>query len=566
MLSEIHIQNYVLIDRITIHFGNGFNVLSGETGAGKSILLGALSLILGAKAGSEVIRVGSAECVISALCAIADDSPTRAWLQQRGIATENNHIIIRRVIRESGRGAAYIQSVPITLNELAACTVLLIDVHGQHKHQSLLRSATHRLLLDRYSGSSELAHALFTEHTHVSKLQKRYHTLNSYQREHKHELELLHHAVTEIESAQLVAHEEQELEQKTRILSQSEKLRNLYQELYDFLATRDNGVAHLLQKARITMEQISKIDTAMVKQSERLDTAYFELEDLAQHVQDEMRSTQYDPHALREHQDRLNTILTLQAKYGNTIEKVAEYAHEAKAQIAELESWEENKRTMEQEIASRQQNLMQIAKQLSEIRIQYAAELERKITPILVELGINNAHFEIAVDQQKSESGNLLCGPTGIDLVEYLMRTNVGEPMRPLSKIASGGEISRVMLALKSVFAESDRISTMIFDEIDSGIGGEVALAVGKYIQRLAAHKQIICITHIASIAARADHHLCVEKIARGERTLTTVRKLVDEDRIREVARMLAGDVTTAPSLAHARQLIANTSKYEEQE
>lgn len=560
MLNELHIQNYVLIDRLVIRFRSGFNAFTGETGAGKSILLGALSLVLGEKADHTVVRSGHNECTVSALCTIDEDSPAWQWASARGIAMEMNQVLIRRVVKKSGRGGVFIQAVPVTLPELKAFADLLLDIHGQHAHQSLLHRNAHRVLLDNYGHLGDQVQHIAHTYAELSKLKKRYETINSYQDTHRHELELLRHAVKEIHSAALHPQEEEELQRDISILSQSGRLQSLLNECHQFLAA-PAGVLVQQQKLRIALEQVSTIDRRLIKQSERIDSVYYETEDIAQILSEELRGARYDPQQLTQYQTRLDAIHTLQSKYGNTIEKVHEYASEAEAQITELMSWEENKSKMEQEIVALQQALIVHAKKISAVRTERATELERQVAPILKQLGIRDADFRISVTQKKSDSGKVLCGMYGLDTVEFLIRTNSGEPLRPLSKIASGGEMSRVMLALKTVFGASDRINTMIFDEVDAGIGGTVARAVGAHLYDLARIKQVIAITHLASIAVRADHHLYVSKEVRGERTITTVTAVTADDREREIARMLAGDMRAEESLAHAKQLLAEAAR-----
>ena len=557
MLNELHIQNYVLIEQLTMHFRPGFNVLSGETGAGKSILLGALSLILGEKADHTVIRSGCAECVVSALYTVGEDTAAGAWIAQHGVSLEMGQLLIRRIIKQSGRGGVFIQSTPATLQDLAALTNVLIDIHGQHTHQSLLHTNAHRVMLDDYSHAGGAVQQIAQCHAALRTLKTRYDAMQARQNTHTHERELLQHAVKEIRDAALQPGEEEEIQQEVRILSQSENLQSLLKESAQLLGGSRGGILEQQQKVRIIMEQVGRINPALVKQSERLDSAYYEIEDVAQIVSEEMRNARYDPQQLQQHQQRLDTISLLQSKYGQSIEKINAYAQQAEEQIRELESWAENKHAIEEEMKEVQGTLMAHAYALSKTRTAQAQVLEQKIVPILHNLGITNADFRISVTQKKNAEGVLLCGAHGIDTVEFLIRTNSGEPLRGLAKIASGGEISRVMLALKTIFAESDQIHTMIFDEIDSGIGGVVARAVGTHLKMLAEHKQVLCVTHTASIAAYADHHLCVAKGERDERTVTDVRAVTGQEREREIARMLAGDMKAEESLSYAKKLLA---------
>ena len=564
MLEELHIQNYLLIDRLVIRFTAGLNVLSGETGAGKSILLGALSLLLGERADADVIRSGCDECILSATFKIADGTVAHTWITEHGMRLEEQRLLVRRSIRR-GRSTIHIQSLPATLQELHALATYLIDVHGQHEHQSLFRTAAHRRMVDSYGGLLPQVEQIRAQHAELITLQKRFDTLSSYQREHKHELELLEHAVTEINAAQLESGEDHRLQEEIKVLSQYEQLHGLSEEFQKLCTDSQRGVLSLLNKARITMEQLTKIDSGLIKLSERLDGSYYELEDIIQSAKDHVHGASYNTTLLRDKSERHDLISRLQMKYGDTIDKIQAYAREAEEQIEQLRSWEENKGILMRNINTLQQQVMAIALSLSTKRAEVAKTLEAQVGPIIRELGIKDGEFKIAVTQQHDESKKYLCGPTGIDSVEFLVRTNSGEQMRPLRKIASGGELSRIMLALKSILAKADRISAMIFDEIDAGIGGMVARAVGSYLQQLGSHKQVLCITHIASIAARATHHLAVRKITRGERTVTMVEELSDHRRVAEIARMLAGKSEDHLSLEHAEQLLDECSARDRQ-
>ena len=567
MLEELHIQNYLLIDRLTVRFAEGLNVLSGETGAGKSILLGALTLLLGQR-GGDVIRRGCDECVLSAGFRVGDDAVVQEWLNDHGVKSEEGRVVVRRIIRKSGRGAVHIQSAPATLAELSELAGRLVDIHGQHEHQSLLRTPAHRRMLDGYGGMLELTGEVGKCHAELVTLQKRFETLSSYQREHKHELELLEHAVQEIQAAHLESGEEQRLDEEIRVLSQYEQLHELCDELVRVLnggggrtgnsggAGANGGIITMLARARVTLEQIGKIDHSLIKLSERLDTSYYELEDIATSAQEHLTGLRYDTASVQDKMRRRDLIGNLQQKYGDSIEKIEAYAAEAQAQIEQLRAWEKNRAAFVQNISRVQKQVMEAAGRLSEQRKQAATELAGKIVPIIRELGIGEGEFSIAVTQQRDDNGNFMCSASGIDIVEFLIRTNSGEEMRPLRKIASGGELSRIMLAMKSVLAAADRISTMIFDEIDSGIGGAVARAVGRYLQKLAEKKQVLCITHIASIAARASHHLHVSKEVRGDRTVTSIEEITGQERVSEIARMLAGKREGKSSIEHAEELL----------
>ncbi len=555
MLEELHIQNFALIDRLVVRFAKGFNVLTGETGAGKSILIGALSLVLGAPANKQIIRSGSDECIVSALFSLREGAALR-WCKERGIPLEDHRIIIRRSVRRERRGTIYIQSVPVSRNELQECSALLINIHGQHEYQSLANSDQHRQLLDGFGGFSAQAAEVRQQHAELTTIQRRFETLNARGKERSYELELLQHAVEEIEQANILEGEEQELEQEIRKLNQHEKLNSLLHESMGKLSGYDGGSLSILREVRSLLEQAAAIDQEMVQYSQRADSIFFDLEEIARSVSETHRSMRFSKERLREAQQRYDQIMTLKQKYGGSVAAVQAYAVEAQAQIEELASWEENRERLTKEISQRQAVILKLAQTLSEARRKHASQLASQVHAVVCTLGMPHAQFEVRVTQRTSVSGVALCGPSGIDIVEFYISSNLGEAAQKLQEIASGGELSRIMLAIKTVLAATEDVESMIFDEVDAGIGGEVALSVGEHLGKLAASRQVICITHIASIAARADTHLLVEKQTQGERTVTKVQHINDEQREIEISRMLAGNQEARASRAHALELL----------
>ena len=555
MLEELHIQNFALIDRLVVRCAKGFNVLTGETGAGKSILIGALSLVLGAPASKQIIRRGSDECIVSALFSLREGEALR-WCKERGIPIEDNRIIIRRSVRQERRGTIYIQSVPVSRSELQECSALLINIHGQHEYQSLTSSDKHRQLLDGFGGLSAQAAEVRQQHAELTTIQRRFETLNARGKERSYKLELLQHAVEEIEQANILEGEEQELEQEIRKLTQHEKLNSLLHESMGKLSEYDGGSLSMLREVRSLLEQAAAIDNEMVQYSQRVDSIFFDLEEIARNVSEAHRSMRFSRERLREVQQRYDQIMTLKQKYGESVAAVQAYAVEARAQIKELASWEENRERLTKEISARQTAILKLAQTLSEARITHAAQLANQVQAVVRTLGMPQAQFEARVERRTSASGAVLCGPSGIDIVEFYISTNLGEAAQKLQQIASGGELSRIMLAIKTVLAAAEDVESMIFDEVDAGIGGEVALSVGEHLNQLSTGRQVICVTHIASIAARADTHLLVEKHTQGERTVTKVQQINDEQREIEVSRMLAGDQGARTSRAHASELL----------
>jgi DNA repair protein RecN (Recombination protein N) len=556
MLEELHVQNYALIDRVHLEFAPGFNVLSGETGAGKSILIGALSLLHGARADTSAIRTGSDEAMVSGVFRVAGNREAVQWLAERGIEPEDGTILVRRTVKRQGRGQIYIQSAPVTRADLEQLTSLMFDLHGQHEHQSLLSEDNHRTLLDRYAGLEEEANELRERFSELSTLKRRAEKMRASEQERLREIDILQFAVNEIDDADLTVGEEEELDTERRVLSQHEKLFGLLDHIYELTAENRGGSLANLRAARDAMESVVQIDETLSSQASRLADAFYEVEDVAETIRDYRNAMEFSPQRLEACENRLVLIHKLEKKYGATIEDVLRYRDEAQGQLESLDNWEEDKADLEERIKALERDVLSAARSLSDRRKGAAVELGTAVESTVQNLGMAKTSFVVAVEQRASASGRPICGPHGIDSVAFRITPNPGEPLKPLSEIASGGEISRVMLALKTALAEVDHLFTLVFDEIDAGIGGEIALSVGHHLKELAGHKQVLCITHLASIAARADNHITVAKNVVNGRTTTQVDRIAGERRIEEIARMLAGDKDASVSRQHAEELL----------
>lgn len=556
MLEELSIQNYALIDRLTVRFSDGLNVLTGETGAGKSILVGSLSLLHGARGDTGAIRSGTEEARVAGTFQINGNRDAIAWLEGRGIDADEGVLIVRRTVKRSGRGAIYVQSTPVTRKELSQLAALVFDIHGQHEHQSLLSEESHRTVLDRFGGLEESAAGLQREFAELSALRKRFEHMESNERQRLREMDILQFAISEIEEAGLVPDEEDALDSERRMLSQHEKLFAALDEVHDAVAENRGGALSQLRNARSAMEVVASIDDRLADAGRRLDDLFFELEDVSEVVRDHRNSIQFSPERLEQVESRLALIHRLEKKYGATVEEVLAYCAEAKAQVEGFETWEEDKEKLRAEIRHREQELLRHAGELSAARKGAAEKLSSRVLESVVVLGMPKTRFVVAVEQRRGANGRTSCGPNGVDVIEFRISANPGEPLRPLSAIASGGELSRVMLAIKSALAEDDQIGCMVFDEVDAGIGGEVAVAVGEHLHQLARTRQILCITHLASIASRADNHIRVQKMEKAGRTVTEATPVTGETRVDEIARMLAGDRTGAASRNHAEDLL----------
>ena len=556
MLEELVVKNYALIDQLQVRFSRGLNILTGETGAGKSIMIGALGLVLGLKADTEALRSGALEIDVAGIIKLEDNPEARAWLLEQGIEAENGTIIIRRVVKKNGKSTIFVQSAPLTLTALRELTGMLFDLHGQHEHQSLLSSENHRRLLDHYGGITSDVTAFSALHTRLLKLREEYSTLIAEQQERIRKVELLEHAVREIEEAKLKVGEEKQLRSEQNLLANHERLIHLIEEVYSATAESRGGALAGLRQARGSLAEVAKIDSSMSQSSKQLENAFFELEDFVQNLGRYKGSIDFDPSRLEQIEERLDLIKRLERKYGGSIEAVLAYREDSQKQLESIQGSEATQKKLEGQISALEKELRTRAERITSLRKQASVGLREKIVEELVQLGMPKVRFSVQIEDRSGEGGKVLYSNTGKDRVEFLISPNPGEPYKRLAQIASGGELSRIMLAIKSVLAELDHINSLIFDEVDSGIGGEVAIAVGERLKRLARRKQVLCITHLATIAAQADNHIKVQKVTQAGRTVTRVNPVTGAERQQEIARMLAGDKTGDTSLRHAQELL----------
>ena len=557
MLEELHVHNFAIIEKLSVRFAEGLNILSGETGAGKSILVGALGLLLGDKTDTSIIRSGAEETSVSGVVAVNGNAEALLWLANHGIEPEEGSVILRRMLKSNGRGSIFIQSTPVTRADLHDFSMHLFDLHGQHEHQSLLDLENHRRLVDRWAGTEELAEMFHGLYASLASLRERHSKLVSDERERLRRTDLLSYAVTEIKALSLVPGEEEELEKELAILVHHEKLFTLLEEVHSQVSESAGGALGTLRSARHSMDEILGIDPSLSRPAHQLEDAFYEIEDFTETIRQYKSRADFSPGRLDDVQSRLSAIRALEKKYGDTIEQVIAYCAAGERELAGMENWEEEKRKLESDIARTEKEVAALARQLSEKRAAGSSVLQKKIEEELRELGMPRVSFRVLIADAARADGTPVLTPYGKDTIEFVISANLGEPFKRLRAIASGGELSRVMLAIKGVLAESDRVSTLIFDEVDAGIGGEVALSVGERLAALSRHKQVLCITHLATIAVRADNHLRIEKVTQGGRTITRVEKVTGAARQEEVARMLAGDRKGELSLQHAGELLA---------
>jgi len=572
MLEELSIRNYALIDSVTLSFRPGFNVLSGETGAGKSIIVGSLSFLMGAKAEPDVIRSGCDEAGVSAVISISkNNNEITEWLTNRDIECDEETVIVRRNIKVTGRSSIYIQNIPVTKQDLEEFMGLLFDLHGQHNHESLLHRENHRRYLDRFAGIENEVKAFSGTFVELTEKRKTLEASLKSDREREERLELLSYAVDEITKANIHSGEIRELENEAQKLSDFEKLATYIHTAASSIFDGDQTVLSLARRAKNAIDSASSVDSSLGEINRRFENLYYEAEDIAGEFRSYRDNLAFDPQRLEEVNERLALLGKLKKKYaknaeiqGSEEEAILSYKTQAEAEMEALSGAEENREKLKAQIAVIEKDIVSKASVLRQKRTAAALILGKLITGILRNLGMQNANFEVNV-LPRQQDGQVSFGPWGTENVDFLISANKGEPLKDLAKIASGGELSRVMLAIKTALlseahGETQGVETLVFDEIDTGIGGEVAVKVGEYLAQIGKILQIFCVTHLASIAVRADNHFKVEKKTEGGRTYTGIGPLSADGRRKEIARMLAGDAGEA-ALAHADDLISKYGK-----
>ena len=554
MLEDLTIKDFAIIDQISIEFSKGFTVLSGETGAGKSILIGALSFLLGGKAEVSQIRSGSGEASVSGTFLLDNPDPEmKSWLTEHGIEAENNRVLLRRFIRLNGKSGAWIGSVPATRSDLAEFSAFLIDIHGQHEHQSLMKVSEHRKFLDSRAGITDEVRAFTSLYTSLIEKRRILEQLNSDDGERLRKIDMYTFAVKEISDANLKDGEDENLAEEEARLASYEKLYSGIESVREMLDGSEESAVPLLKRIRRENQTIAALDT-------RLENAFYELSDIAEEFNSYSQKLVYDPARLAEVQERLSLIYDLKKKYASSqsapLSEIFDYLEKAQTMLEQLGSGAQNKEALAEEIAELEKRVYIAAKKISEKRQNIGSILSNEVSNILKTLGMGNARFSVNITEKAGSNVEQRCGPFGMDNIEFLISANAGSPLLPLARIASGGELSRVMLALKTIFARIDTVPTLVFDEIDTGIGGEVAVAVGSHLKKLAASRQIFCITHLASIAVYADNQIKIEKGVEAGKTSSHVREVCGEERAAEIARMLSGDSDSEQSLEHARSML----------
>jgi len=562
MLHEIHIQNYAVIDTLKVEFAAGLNLLSGETGSGKSILVDALGLALGGRTSPEVIRTGQERAQITAVFRSEERPPWSAWFEEYGLAQEDeSELILRREIQAGGKSRMLVNDQPVTLAAVKSLARLLVEMHGQNEHVALFAPDAQLDLLDQFAGVEEELARVRELHARRRDLESEFQSLSHNEQERLRTIDLLSFQVQELERAKLEPGEDARLEDEKRVLVNLERIRAAASAAFSQLYEDEGAAVSRLAAAMYQMEDLRRYEPGVEPYLEPLAGARATLEDAAGFLRNYLGKLEANPRRLEEIEDRLALLDRLKRKYGQTLEETLAYAERIRQELARIEHADERREALQRELEQAAVEFLKAAEALSTQRREAARKLTRLVREELAQLGMEKTRLEVHFATAPEGRG----GPRGIDEVEFRISPNAGEELRPLEKIASGGEISRLMLALKTVVGTNRpgaggarRASrTFIFDEVDSGIGGRVAESVGQRLKKLARDGQVLCVTHLAQIACFADQHFYVEKFERAGRTLTSVTPLASEkDRVRELARMLSGSQITDAVLKHASTML----------
>jgi DNA repair protein RecN (Recombination protein N) len=555
MLVELRIVNFALIEQLSLQFQSGFTVLTGETGAGKSLLIDAIALLVGGRASTDQIRSGEDEAQLEAAFSLPDTHPLLQRLRLQDIIGQNeSELILRRVLSRSGRHRVYVNGNLSPLRVLEELGGTLVDIHGQHEQQSLLATAKQLESLDGFGHLTELREQY--EHTYQGwkELRRALEVLQNDVVDRARREDLLRFQVQEIEQAGLLSDEEEQLRSERQRLVHANRLRELAHEAHLELQADEQAVLTRLGRVGRTLTELVQIDPAMGDCEHIATELAIPLKELAGRLRDYAQRLEADPARQAVVEDRIDLIQQLKKKYGGSVEAVIATGQRVQEELQLLDNHQERTAELNAQLEEKAHRLRILAQQLSQKRTDAAKRMTTSVEAELAALKMEQAIFQVMVSSDESPEG---IGPAGCDRVEFLLSSNPGEPPRPLGRVASGGELSRIMLALKTVLAEMDQVPILVFDEIDTGVGGAVAAAMGTKLRTLGSFHQVFCITHLPQVASQAEHHLLVEKGLDGQRTSTSVRMLKGVGREEEIARMLGGSTITKKVRETAAELIA---------
>jgi DNA repair protein RecN (Recombination protein N) len=571
MLRTLLIKNYALIQELSVEFSSGLIIITGETGAGKSIIIDALGLVLGDRANADVVRRGSEKAIVEAVFDIGGNSKVRDLLTANEVDV-TDELIVRREVSAKGQSRCFLNDTPVTLAIQKQAGELLVDLHGQHEHQSLLRVETHIGMLDDFGGLGGMVDEFKGVHGRLRTVAHELAELRRRERDLREKREFLQFQAQEIDAVGPLPGEEEELETELRILENSEKLFSATADLYAQLYEGERAVRDLLVIARNQLHALSEIDPRFADAARECASAEAIVSEIAKFVQGYNAKVEFTPDKLEQLRERLGKLAFLKKKYGGALEQVIAHREEIGKELALAENFTEVIGRLQSQVDVAREECAAIADRLSSKRHDVAKKIDKAIVQELGKLGIQQSRFSTRIQQEQlSTSGNdgslppdavrrgkhtVALNARGFDTVEFYISTNVGEDEKPLTRVASGGEVSRIMLALKSILAKTDRLPVLIFDEIDVGVSGRIAQAVGASLKNLAGFHQVIAITHLPQIAGFADIHFAVTKVEKEGRAVTSLRRLTLDEQVREVARLMSGAEVTEAGLAGARELM----------
>jgi DNA repair protein RecN (Recombination protein N) len=563
MLISFELKDYALIEHINVEFGKGFNIITGETGAGKSILIDAMGLLLGGRASTDVIRKGATKSIVEGIFNVEGNKKVINLLKENEI-DYYPELILRREISLTSSNRCFVNDTPVQLLFVKALGNHLVDLHGQHEHQSLLHSETHIDFLDEFGNYSDLLDEYRNSYENLKKIEKEILTLSESEETLKEKKEIYAYQINEIDNIDPQDGEEERLNAELKIIESSEMLDSLTSEIYETLYESEQSVHDSIVKIKNGLNELSGIDKAFEESSNEAETILALVNDISYFIRSYKSRINIDHSQIEELRNRLGSITMLKKKYGGSIKSILAHRKKIGNEFDLADNVAEKLNELNRNLEKQRAAAGSLAKNISDKRKETAGKIRKSITESLKNLGISNPKFQARVINESGDGNNYVtvdtksykCSAKGIDTVEFIISTNLGEDPKPLVKVASGGEISRIMLSLKSTLAKSDKLPLLIFDEIDVGVSGRIAQKVGHALRELAAYHQIIAITHLPQIAGLADHHYKVEKSPRDKRVVSSIVRLTEEERIEEIAKLMSGEEVTQEGITSARQLM----------
>jgi len=562
MLKELRIKNFAIIDNLNVEFASGLTVLTGETGAGKSIIIDALNLILGGRADTNFIRTGESSATVESIFEITN-TQTLEILLEHGITAHDGEVVLRRTISNSGKNRCLVNDCTVTVGVLSKLGDRLVDIHGQHDHQALLNPEIHVDFLDLYGKTMDERNKFSKKYFEYLEDLRKLEDLRSKENDRVQREDLLRFQINEIDKANLSPEETDLLKLEKNKLQYAEKIHASVKLVLNLISEKEGAVLAELGAAQRELESLPSLDPELGKQVQRGQSAFCEIEELIEELRDYVHKIEFNPSRLEEIEDRLSEINGLKRKYGGDIALVLEHRKKISNELDTLSCFQENVEKVQKDIKLHQSTLSKISVILAEKREKTAIIFKKNVEKELCDLGMKDVKLNVQFNYEEDGANfiqfrnqKVKLNSKGLGTIEFLFSPNLGENLKPLAKIASGGELSRLMLALKSNLNKQDTIPVMVFDEVDTGIGGKVAEVVGNKLKKIASEKQVFCITHLPQIAGKAISHFVVFKTVKEKRTYSGIRELSEQERIEEIARMSGGKKITETTLSHAREMI----------